>query len=197
MTPETYIETVLPKMEGWCSPEKAACIVRLVKEKNAKMFMEIGVFGGRSLFAAALALPAAGVAIGIDPWCKSDSAKGFSDANLEWWQNLDHDQIYNECRRLQAALDLESNCYLVRANSEQAFAMVSRFCPIDILHIDGNHSEESSCFDVENYVPLVPVGGSIIFDDCDWPSTKLAITKLETMAEKVSQVGNCLFFTRK
>ena len=40
--------------------------------------------------------------------------------------------------------------------------------PIDILHIDGNHSEQASYLDVTKWVPLVRSGGWIFFDDMTW-----------------------------
>ena len=39
---------------------------------------------------------------------------------------------------------------------------------IDILHIDGNHSDYTSYIDVTKWVPLVNPGGWIIFDDMTW-----------------------------
>jgi len=50
---------------------------------------------------------------------------------------------------------------------------------IDILHIDGNHEEISSCRDVELYVPKLKTGGYLWFDDANWKETKKAINLIE------------------
>jgi len=50
---------------------------------------------------------------------------------------------------------------------------------IDILHIDGNHEEESSCKDVELYLPRVKKGGYVWFDDANWHQTQKAINLLQ------------------
>jgi len=53
---------------------------------------------------------------------------------------------------------------LIPTTSEAA----PRIPDIDILHVDGNHSEEISFSDVLKWVPLVKKGGFIIFDDMAW-----------------------------
>lgn len=198
MTPKTYIETVLPKMEGWCSPEKAKRLADLTTEYSVTKFVEIGVFAGRSLFSVALAQNSinGAISVGIDPWCSSDSVKGFADENSEWWRKIDHEKIYNECRRLQSALGLDDHCFLIRANARQAFPIIKTLSPIDMLHIDGNHSEEESCFDVDNYYPLVRSGGVILFDDSDWITTKKAVEKLDALSKRLDPVGSCLVFAK-
>lgn len=200
MTPETYIETVLPKMEGWCTPEKARRIVGLVRESNSRTFVEIGVFAGRSLFAAALAQFGHGfytLCIGIDPWNAYESTSGFNDENAKWWGKLDHDAIYNKCRATLEALELNDTCYLIRESSSLALPLIQRIAPVDILHIDGNHSEESSCRDVENYEPLVRPGGIILFDDTSWQTTKSAQKQLSRVAVQLDMVGDCGIYRKK
>jgi hypothetical protein len=49
---------------------------------------------------------------------------------------------------------------------------------IDILHIDGNHSEDPALFDAKNWLPKVRPGGYIWFDDANWPTTKKAVDYL-------------------
>jgi len=195
MTVEQYIAEFMPKMGGWCTPEKASRIAGAVGKSY--IFVEIGVFAGRSLFAAALSMTGVCVAIGIDPWKREDSVKGFDDANKEWWGNLNHDQIYDECRRDMEKLELSSKCYLLRCNSAEAFPLIKFLPPVDVLHIDGNHSETESCFDVVKYVPLVRDGGTIFFDDLGWATTKRAQGILCSMADPLEPVGDCGVFRKK
>lgn len=196
MTPEKYIAEVLPKLGGWCTAEKASRLSRIVTESQCSIYLEIGVFAGRSLLAAALSLPAHGIAIGIDPWKRDDSIKGFDDANKDWWGKIDHDQIYDECRANIVKVGVADKCHLIRSNSSEALSLVQRLPFYAVLHIDGNHSEQASCFDVCSYVPRVLSGGTILLDDCDWNTTKRAQSILESMAEKIDTVGNCAIYRK-
>jgi methyltransferase family protein len=59
---------------------------------------------------------------------------------------------------------LEKYCVLTKATSEAATPVFE----IEVLHIDGNHANETSLADVKKWVPLVKHGGWIIFDDINW-----------------------------
>ena len=65
----------------------------------------------------------------------------------------------------------------MRRTSEQTYSYFADES-IDFLHIDGNHSEESSVFDVTYWLPKVKKGGVICFDDAWWESTQKAIKLL-------------------
>lgn len=70
---------------------------------------------------------------------------------------------------------------------------------IDILHIDGNHSEEPSFLDVVTYYPKVKSDGYIWFDDIKrFPSTQRAVDYLYkhcTCARTVDN-SNCILFQK-
>ncbi len=57
-----------------------------------------------------------------------------------------------------------------------------------MLHIDGNHSEEVSCADVNLWLPLVVKGGHIWMDDIHWESTKKAQAILSNACDKLSEI---------
>jgi predicted O-methyltransferase YrrM len=59
---------------------------------------------------------------------------------------------------------LDGQIELVRKTSSGAQPIDN----IDLLHIDGNHSEAATLIDVLKWVPLVKQGGFIIFDDLRW-----------------------------
>lgn len=196
-------DTNRKRMEGWCTPEKADALARQVIAIRAITAIEIGVFAGRSLFAIALAQrevsPTARV-LGIDPWSPAASIAGFETdpANRDWWMRLDHTAIYSQCVAVAAELGLTS-AHLFRGTAHSALPAVRFAFPtptLDLLHIDGNHSEGSALADVENYVPLVRPGGSVIFDDCDWETTKLAQQRLAKLCTLDRMVGACGFYTR-
>lgn len=175
MKPQTYIDFILPNMEGWCSREKAVDLANTIWKSKPKTAVEIGVFAGRSLIAIALTLPEGSTVIGIDPWTVDASIQGFDDENKDWWAQVDHMKIYVECAMTLKLLGIK-NVRLFRLTAEQALAQGHIPDVIDFLHIDGNHSEESAAFDVRNYVPRVPAGKEIWLDDMDWLTTKKAQT---------------------
>ena len=104
-----HVCTVLPSLQGWCSKEKALNFMELVLEVRPKVCVEIGVFGGSSLFPVASALKYLneGIVIGIDPWDKLECIKNLTlkedEKHLEWWGKVPMDSIhqsyYNMLRR--------------------------------------------------------------------------------------------------
>ena len=88
-----YIQTTVPKLHGWCTPEKASHLYNLVLDHENPLCVELGVFAGRSLVAIALGAKAMnGTAVGIDAWSKEACEQGVNDiANTEWWNNINYD----------------------------------------------------------------------------------------------------------
>jgi hypothetical protein len=181
-------------MEGWCSPAKATKLASYAS--YARTFVEIGVFGGKSLFAGALSQPSGSIAIGIDPWESIPSVEGYDGENATWWSKIDHEAIYRSCRTFQTSLDLVRSCFLVRATASEALPLAERFSPIDLLHIDGNHSESASLHDVTHYVPLVRLGGIVFFDDLSWETTRRAQEHLARLCRPIDEVDGCGVFER-
>lgn len=175
----------MQRLEGWCSKEKASVLIDLILAVKPSVVVEIGVFGGKSLVPMALALrhTGQGVVYGVDPWMAEKSADGLEGKDLEWWSSLDHDFILHSLLQEIARQGLHKEVHLIRTTSED--------CPpipnIDILHIDGNHSEKASVLDVNKWVPLVKDGGLIIFDDLDWDTTHAATTWLDQHCHRLAE----------
>jgi len=167
----------MEQLTGWCSINKASIMIDLVFMLEPKTIVEIGVFGGKSLVPMAVALEAIGKGniFGIDPWNSFESADGMEGVHLEWWGNLDHEKIMRDLQIKVVEFALLNQIFLIKTTSELAPTISN----IDILHIDGNHSEKASYFDVNKWVPLVRKGGVIIFDDLDWPSNASAVRWLD------------------
>jgi predicted O-methyltransferase YrrM len=166
-----------------------------------KIIVEIGVFGGASVIPMAMALQAigSGRVYGIDPWEAGESVVGMEDANYEWWNNLNHEDIYIGFINALIFNKLTNYCIPLRATSEQAAPL---FDVIDMIHIDGNHSEEKSWKDVELYFDKVRSGGIIVFDDISWrdtsaTGTKKAVDFLNENCHIVKDIGDCRFYIKK
>lgn len=176
----------MTELEGWCTNKKATTLMNLVFLTRPQVIVEIGVFGGKSLVPMAYALKhlGSGIVYGIDPWAASESLVGQTEeANREWWGKIDHEAIYRGLVSKVKQFNLQKHVQLLKTSSARAPAIPN----IDILHIDGNHSEETSVFDVLKWVPLVRKGGIIIFDDLDWVTTKKAAAFLDDYGTKFLQ----------
>lgn len=168
---------VMDELEGWCSKFKAGVLVDLVLMLKPEKVVEIGVFGGKSLVPMAVACKAnnKGIAVGIDPWSTVASVEGQDGANLSWWGSIDHEGILRGLVDKINKFGLNDRVALVRNTSEGADIIEN----IDILHVDGNHSERTALFDVKKWVPNVRKGGVIIMDDLNWEGPQKAISWLD------------------
>lgn len=179
----------LDKLEGWCSRDKASILIDLVLALKPQVVVEVGVFGGKSLVPMAYALKHnhRGKIYGIDPWNASFSVEGMNPEHAEWWNSIDHEQIMQTLITRIAEFELVDYIQLIRETSKDAKIPKKT---IDLLHIDGNHSAETSFLDVTKWVPLVRSGGIIVFDDLDWETTANAVAWLDTNCIKVTELNS-------
>jgi predicted O-methyltransferase YrrM len=157
----------MDQMEGWCSQEKGSLLIDLVQKVQPQKIVEIGVWGGKSLIpmAAVLRANGKGKIYGIDPWSNVASIEEtMHPDNKAFWGWIDHEAVMQRLMHNIDAFGLGNQIELIRSTSEDADPITE----IDILHVDGNHSEKTSYLDVTKWVPLVKSGGWIIFDDMSW-----------------------------
>lgn len=193
----------LPAILGWCTPEKALNFIDLVLETKPKLCVEIGVFGGQSLFpvASALKFLNEGIIIGIDPWDKIECIKYFDPikdkADLQWWGKQNLNWIQHTCETMIKNYELTPYSKIIKSTSEKAAAQIKD--PIDILYIDGNHYETVSTNDVLLYLPKVRPGGYIWMNDTLWSQTQSAIDLLMESCDVVKLIdnGNCILFKKR
>ncbi len=161
-------------LEGWCTPEKARHMMDLIYEIKPEVCVEIGVFGGASIYptASALKFLNRGQVYAIDPWMNSYCLDGYThdNPNYQWWSHVDLNYIHRKFVNMLDDFQLTSYCTIMRMTGLVAldcFADES----IDILHIDGNHTENIALSDAKLYLPKVKKGGYIWLDDANWPTT--------------------------
>lgn len=202
-TLKNNVSTILPSIEGWCSKAKANSFIDLVLEEKPDLCVEIGVFGGSSLFPVASALKhlGKGTILGIDPWNKVECIKYFDpieDAeHLKWWGELNIDVIYQSFNQVLEKYNLKDVVKIIRATSEVAANLVNS--SIDILYIDGNHSEACSTQDVQLYLPKVRSGGYIWMNDTLSNEKQEAIDLLLKACDVIRLIdsGNCILFKKR
>lgn len=180
---EAIIERELPGLPGWCTPEKGKRMAELARE--AYFIVELGVFGGRSLVAMALALRDSSNDFsrvdGIDPYTPAAALEGTNDpANDEWWTHLDYEAVARAAQESLYRLELMPYARLVRMRS---LDVVDFYIDgtLDLLHQDSNHSEEVSCEEVTRWTPKIRPGGYWVFDDTNWESTNKAQRELTAL----------------
>lgn len=155
-------------LEGWCSFEKAAVLIDIILKSKPSTIVEIGVYGGKSLIPMAYALEVngKGTIFGIDPWDRVESLKGINNSSSEyfWGTYVDYRAVLQNLKLKISEFHLDHRIDLIKSSSIDAPIIED----IDILHIDGNHSDEASFADVTKWTPLVRKGGIIILDDITW-----------------------------
>ena len=183
------------EISGWLTPEVGAAMRNLIQKTHPGVCVEIGVFAGKSLINTALALKenAKGTVYGIDPWRLDIAIAGSSPDEFDWTK-IDMDAVHYDCMRAIWERHLD-NVVIIRATSKQAIKL---FWPlsIDILYIDGGHSEESSVLDVMLYMPKVKRDGHIWIDDTNYDSLRTAINLLEEQCQLIKDFGHCRLYQR-
>ena len=160
------LQEIQPKLPGWCNPLKALTLASIVIARRPACSVEIGVYGGSSFIAIAVAhqLIGYGKAIGIDAWDNQVAvAAQTENESREWWANQDLEKIYQD---LFALLDLHGMgnvAQLVRQQSNRVTPPNS----IGLLHVDGGHNDQAIT-DVVRFAPRVEPGGFVVTDDTNW-----------------------------
>lgn len=174
-------------LQGWCQPQKAQAMCLLVMQTRAECVVEIGVFGGRSLIPMAMAMQV-GTAFGIDPWETETAIEGSTDdVNNNWWKSVDLNDIMRGALDAIRKAGMEKRICVMPMHSRQAKKHFRKMS-IDILHIDGCHSEHASMRDVVDWLPLVRHGGFIWMDDVNWASTAKAVAMLDKQCIRHAQI---------
>jgi predicted O-methyltransferase YrrM len=163
---ELLSDTRQPRLEGWATQEKGYALAATAFALRPRVAVEIGVWAGRSLFPVALALQeiGAGRILAIDPWQSQASVEGYSSENKIWWETVaNHDHAFNQFNETSKALYLQHFIEIHRQRSDDA-----KVPPvIDLLHIDGQHTEQARK-DVARFGSKVRVGGIVFMDDLSW-----------------------------
>jgi predicted O-methyltransferase YrrM len=188
--------------DGWCWMDKAVAMCELIERVKPTCVVELGIFGGRSMLPQALMLKELGhgVIYGIDPWTRPAALEGeHAKADADWWGKQDLERIMIRFMGQVVNLGLVDVAIPIRATS-QAVKAVFSFGSIDILHIDGNHSELASLRDIDLYFPKVRPGGHIWLDDIGWPTNAAAVMRLDGLCETIMDVkskeGHCRLYRK-
>lgn len=190
------------RVEGWCTPDKACHIAEVIIENDFEQFVEIGVFAGKSLIAASYALKhlGRGVAWGIDLWSNDAALEHMTDGEyVESWSRKNLEKVYVDFVEAVIEHELTKQCRWIRERSEVAVRMFED-ASLDMIHIDGNHSEEMSSLDVRLWLPKVRPSGIVLMDDTDeieWPSTRKAVGMLKEGCDLIAERDGYSLFRKR
>lgn len=124
-------------------------------------FLEIGVYKGRTLAQVQLAADLLGKQAnlwGLTPLSTSgDKYSGYD--NVDYFAAIQ--------RSFGGSGVNMNNTQIIRGFSQDvpSIAEATKAGPFDILYIDGCHDFEVVCADIDNYIPLLKVGGVLVMDD--------------------------------
>lgn len=201
---DDYVSEVLShqaNVPGWCTYDKAQKMMELIQEAHPTVCVEIGVFGGSSIYptASALRYLGKGTVYAIDPWSNEECLKGYSedDPNYIWWSQVDLEKIFTDFNNMLEHFGLTKFCDVLRMNSIDALSHFQDES-IDVLHIDGNHTEQIALRDIQMYLPKLKKGGYLWFDDVNWTSTNKAVQYASEHCDFEYAVSNnsCILFKK-
>lgn len=182
---------------GWCDATKAATLASLVVAYKPNLVVEVGVYGGSSLFPMAIAVKETGQGkvIGIDPWDKAIAVNNqTTNEDREWWMNQDYEKLYSDVLRGIDERGLRDYCSIIRKPSDH----VDPPFGIGIFHCDGSHNDQA-IRDVVRYAPRVEIGGFCVTDDSDWKGGAVARAEqrlLQLGFKRLYQLGTGAVFQR-
>ena len=144
-----YVEKHAP--DGWFNQYDADFFIPVVESiPENGVYVEIGVYKGRSLWTARFVAKPSVTVYGID-------------------------KIKNPC--------IEGTIFIRGDSSE--ITMVEK---VDVLFIDGDHSYEGCKADIDNWLPQMADGGTIMFHDCD-ESSPGVVQAVEETLESIQYVS--------
>jgi len=161
----TLVTCTRDDQDQWCTEEKAHTLAGLVAVLRPELVVEIGVWRGASLLPMLIAMRHVnhGSAIAIDPWSQAASAAGEAPENAAWWGKVDHETAYRDFLARCERAGVVGRVAVWRKPSDECTPPAR----IDLLHVDGNHSDQA-VRDVERFAPFVRTGGILVMDDVHW-----------------------------
>lgn len=190
------INALIPTLHGWTSPERCCELASLVLEHHPHVVVEIGTFAGRAAFSLGMACREQGFGkcYTIDPFKAEAALEAENKENRDYWATINYHAIHQTLIENLWRLGLDGWTIPIRAASQHCSGL---FVSIDMMYLDGNHSELASCRDVELYLPKIVGGGLIVCDDANWASTQKAMTMLDCACTLLKDAGAYRIYRKK
>lgn len=192
------IDTYVPLMEGWTTPERCCEMAECILVSQAKVCVDIGVYAGRSTLAMGFAARELrnGMVFGLDPWSPEVASEGDDvEESADWWKNKSQlEKMHKSARDTIWDHHLCQWVTLICSRSEDVSYL---FNEVEFLNVDGGHGEESSCRDIALYLPKLRPGNFLTFDDADWASTQKALSIIDQSCDLVNDTGKARTYRKR
>jgi predicted O-methyltransferase YrrM len=193
------ISTILRTVDRqFCHPAKPRVLASLIVRERIQRTVEIGVYGGASFVAQAVAARhVGGLAIGIDPYSAAEAEQKDNRDRLDPLGDdlarRDWEGIYAAFLAMLDRYDLARWCRILRMTSTEAAPLIES--GVGLIHIDGNHDRMKVEADLANYLPKLRPGGYLVIDDIGWTTIRPLYEELKNRMRLVYQaqdVWGCL-----
>lgn len=202
---ESYKQEVLGNCTsflGWCTKEKAHCLMNFIFKHQPLICVEIGAFGGSTTYplASALKFLGKGHLYAIDAWSNLEAVAGLSyeDPNYSWWEKVDFNSVRKSFFKGLSNQNLIPWCTVIHDTSKRASLAFSEDS-IDMLYIDGNFSASGSLEDLADYFSKVKPNGYIWLNDANSFAKQASIAFLMERATFIpdeSLRNSCVVFQK-
>ena len=180
MKTEQYFREKLEKIKGtgdnfggWITTRDRAFLVEFLQMITIEnpVLLEIGTFfGGTST-----------IFLTILDDCKLIAIDNWSEGPFEPFSSLREGFLfYMDCFIKQGRVEI------IDGDSREIGKRWDR--EVDMLYIDGNHSYQAACSDIDNFTPWVKEGGYVFVDDYDLESVRRAVDERLTDNNKFTLV---------
>ncbi len=180
MKTEQYFREKLEKIKGtgdnfggWITTRDRAFLVEFLQMITIEnpVLLEIGTFfGGTST-----------IFLTVLDDCKLIAIDNWSEGPFEPFSSLREGFLfYMDCFIKQGRVEI------IDGDSREIGKRWDR--EVDMLYIDGNHSYQAACSDIDNFTPWVKEGGYVFVDDYDLESVRRAVDERLTDNNKFTLV---------
>jgi predicted O-methyltransferase YrrM len=198
-------EVIKHLKDSWCSEQKARLLLELVVITRPGVCVEIGAFSGSTTLPmlAGLRYLESGRAYVVEPWSNAEAVRGLpaDDVNTSWWSDVDMAAVRSQFDRMLVSWSLAPRCEVLVVPSRDAISAVPA---IDLLHLDGNFSQEGAALDSDLYLPKVISGGHVVLSNvlvtvAETPTKMSALSPLFDACDILGEVdgGNTLLFRKR
>lgn len=174
----------LERLEGWCWEAKAQTMYECAVREGARVMVEVGVYGGRSLVPLIMAARETGGYVwGVDAWSNGVATTiPYGEANNRFWAEDDLGRVKSKLFGFLGEHQLGGWVGLVEASSLAALPLFADGS-VDLLHVDAAHSVLDEARDVASWLMKLRKGGVLIIDDTDRADVEPAVRIAESVCE--------------
>lgn len=168
--PYNELKQVLPfDGHGWYSNKRP--MKQLIRDRNAKVVIEVGSWLGKSTRHIAEQLPKNGKVYAVDHW------KGASEHQPGQFADCkDLSTLYDQFLSNVIHAKLTHKIIPIRMSSVEAAKHLSNVVP-DLIYIDASHEFEAVYQDLTVWFPYVKGHGILCGDDWGFPEVRQAVEK--------------------